>query len=364
MKPFAGLLQGLWVPTFPSDFSCIERSVSRQSRHHTSCTPLASTALVATPPEPSGQAITPHHYHRTPFKGSIRLLTDSTNVSQTAPCCVSHLWRQYQAMGISEDIAQVLLLASCPSKRKTYRSASGRWSWWCDKWKVNSFSASLADILLYLTEFFNDRVPSHSVNPAHSAICNTHSKEDGHSLGGGGGHPLVTQLMKGMFNSRPPKPKYSHTWDVTLVTKYLASLGSNRLLSLKQLSLKLPMLFCLERVSAIRKLDLVHCRVFPEGMEFVLSATHKWGSSDQLTKAFLARFPSNSRLCLVETSGSDLKATHAIRPVFPLFQGGSVVYLIRKASQTNYGTIHQEVATFATQGFSPLPRWICCLSHT
>lgn len=167
--------------------------------------------------------------------------------------------------------------------------------------------------------------------------------------GGRGGHPLVTQLMKGMFNSRPPKPKYSHTWDVTIVTKYLASLGSNSLLSLKQLSLKLPMLFCLERVSAIRKLDLVHCRVLPEGMEFVLSATHKWGSSDQLTKAFFARFPSNSRLCLVETSGSYLKATHAIRPVFPLFQGGSVVY--HKASQTNYGTIHQEVATFATQGF-------------
>ena len=91
------------------------------------------------------------------------------------------------------------------------------------------------------------------------------------------------------------------------------------------------MLFCLERVSAIRKLDLVHCRVLPEGMEFVLSATHKWGSSDQLTKAFFARFPCNSRLCLVETSGSYLKATRAIRPVFPLFQGGSVVYSISYA---------------------------------
>lgn len=167
----------------------------------------------------------------------------------------------------------------------------------------------------------------------------------------GGGHLLVTQLMKGMFNSRPPKPKYSHTWDVTLVTKYLASLGSNRLLSLKHLSLKLAMLFCLERVSALRKLDLVHCRILPEGMEFVLSATHKSGSPYQLTKAFFARFPSNSRLCLVETSGSYLKATRAIHQVFRLFQGGFVVYLIRKASQTNNGTIHQEVAMFATKGF-------------
>ena len=114
-----------------------------------------------------------------------------------------------------------------PSTRKTYRSAWGRWNCWCD-------------IPLYLTEFFNDGAAYCSVNVARSDISTAHTKVDGHPTGQ---HPLVTQQLKGMFNSRPPKPRYSHTWDITLVTKHLASLGSNRLLFLKQLSLTPSMLF-------------------------------------------------------------------------------------------------------------------------
>ncbi|CAH3016348.1 unnamed protein product [Porites evermanni] len=51
--------------------------------------------------------------------------------------------------------------------------------------------------------------------------------------------------MKGILNCRPPKPRYSYTWDVKKVTAHLASLGSNNSLSLKQLSRKLVMLFAL-----------------------------------------------------------------------------------------------------------------------
>ena len=120
-----------------------------------------------------------------------------------------------------------------------------------------------------------------------------------------------------MFNNRPPRPRYSHTWEVNLVTTYLASLGSNRSLSLKQLPWKLAMLFfltCPERVSALTKLDLRHCHILPEGVECILLSPHKRGTVDQLPKAFFARFPSNSKLCLVETLCCYLKATHTIHP--------------------------------------------------
>lgn len=40
-----------------------------------------------------------------------------------------------------------------------------------------------------------------------------------------------------MFNSRPPNPRKSHTWDETLLTKFLTSLGSNRRLSAMLFSL-------------------------------------------------------------------------------------------------------------------------------
>ena len=40
--------------------------------------------------------------------------------------------------------------------------------------------------------------------------------------------------MKGAFNLKPPNPRYSHTWDVTVVLKYLKTLGSNNELSMKK----------------------------------------------------------------------------------------------------------------------------------
>lgn len=64
-----------------------------------------------------------------------------------------------------------------------------------------------------------------------------------------GQHPLVTHLMKGVYNSRPPKPRYSVTWDVDVVVKYLMSLGPNSSLSLRQLSQKLALLMALVEAS-------------------------------------------------------------------------------------------------------------------
>ena len=74
---------------------------------------------------------------------------------------------------------------------------------------------------------------------------------------------------------------------------------------------------CPERVSAITKLDLRHCHILPEGVEFMLSSPRKRGTADQLPKAFFARFPSNSKLCPVETLRRYVKATRSIRPAIP-----------------------------------------------
>ena len=62
-----------------------------------------------------------------------------------------------------------------------------------------------------------------------------------------GQHPLVTRLLKGAFNDRPPLPKYTSTWDVQVVLDYLQSPGENENLSLKQLTWKTVMLLALTR---------------------------------------------------------------------------------------------------------------------
>ena len=109
------------------------------------------------------------------------------------------------------------------------------------------------------------------------AISPTDAKLDGHPVGQ---HPLIIQLLKGMLNNHPPKPRYPHTWAVTSVTKYLALFGKNRPLSLNQLLLKLAKVFSLvfpEIVSALTKLDLRHCRILVDGVAFTLPALRKKG---------------------------------------------------------------------------------------
>ena len=296
-----GTLQGLRLSTLQSDPSCSKQSDSGQSRHRISGTHLASTAVVATTTKPPGRTSSPPAELQTPPERPSRPSEDPSHVPQTTLSRVSCLRGYYQAMGIPDNVTEILLSASRPSTRKTYQSAWRRWSGWCFKRKLDPLSAPLTDILLFLTEYFNSGAAYRSVNVARSAISTSRTKLNGLTVGQ---KPLVIQLLKGMFNNRPPKPRYSHTWEVSLMTTYLASLGSNRSLSLKQLSWKLAMLFsltCPERVSALTKLDLRYCHILPEGVEFILSSPRKRGTTDQLPKAFFARFPSNSKLCPVET---------------------------------------------------------------
>ena len=84
--------------------------------------------------------------------------------------------------------------------------------------------------------------------------------------------------MKGVYNLRPPQPKYSKTWDVEIVLRYLRSMELNDKLTLKALSQKLALLFALveaSRSSELQALDL-RFRVYkPEGVRFQLPTLTK-----------------------------------------------------------------------------------------
>ena len=80
------------------------------------------------------------------------------------------------------------------------------------------------------------------MNVYHSGLSATHPHIEGYNVGE---HPLVVQLLRGIFNSLPPTPRYTYTWDVSTVKSYLESLGPNEQLSLKHLSRKLAFLLAI-----------------------------------------------------------------------------------------------------------------------
>lgn len=122
--------------------------------------------------------------------------------------------------------------------------------------------------------------------------------------------------MQGVFNSRPPCPKYSVTWEVDVVISYLRSLGPSEDLSLKMLSLKLVVLMALAsagRSSDLHALDLRFRRYTPEGVIFVLPTLTKTRRSGPPKESFFCTFE-EELLCPVHTLRVYERRTDSLRP--------------------------------------------------
>ena len=57
--------------------------------------------------------------------------------------------------------------------------------------------------------------------------------------------PLVCRFLKGVFNLRLDLPRYSTTWDVSVVLKYIKRLEALNQYDLKSLSYRLAILLCI-----------------------------------------------------------------------------------------------------------------------
>ena len=153
-----------------------------------------------------------------------------------------------------------------------------------------------------------------SINTIQSAVSMTHDNIEGTPMGQ---HPLVSRLLRGICNSRPPQPRYSATWDVDIVVRYFCSLGDNKSLSLKMLSQKLALLMALveaSRVSELQALDLRYWLYRSEGVVFTMPTLGKkrtvGASPKQVT---LGAFPNNDCLCVVKCLRQYEAVTHQYR---------------------------------------------------
>ena len=97
-----------------------------------------------------------------------------------------------------------------------------------------------------------------AINTARSALSSYITLENGTCVGQ---HPLVSRLMKGIFQEKPPRPKYTEIWDVSIVLSHLRSLSPVDKLSLKELTLKLVVLILLvsgQRGQTVHLLSIDH----------------------------------------------------------------------------------------------------------
>ena len=134
--------------------------------------------------------------------------------------------------------------------RSQYDSAIRGWREFCLRGKIYPTGPSIEDILAYLTHMYEDGMQYNNIASTKSALANIISLP---GLSCISAHPLLQRFLKGVYNLRPPNPRYSMIWNTYVVIDYLQSLHTNDI-SLKLLSYKTVMLLTLlsgQRVSTL-----------------------------------------------------------------------------------------------------------------
>ena len=135
---------------------------------------------------------------------------------------------------------------------------------------LDSLHPSVAGVFQFLTALFKKDLSYSSLNTARSALS-TIITVDGMPIGS---HPLVVRFLKGVFNLRPPVPRYKEVWDVSIVLRFLKTLSPVASLSLRSLTLKLVMLLSLvtaQRGQTFHLLDINLMSIYDSSIVFTFN---------------------------------------------------------------------------------------------
>ena len=153
---------------------------------------------------------------------------------------------------LDNDDLQFLSKHLASGTATNYKGAFAQFNHFCKKYLTSPFSCSPDIIVKYIRHMFEKGSGYSTINLHHSAISKNHVGFSGQPIGS---HPLVRQALKSVFRQRPPLPKYTHTFNIEPVLKFLST--PNTQLTLKQLTMKtllLTIYSSLSRVSSINRL--------------------------------------------------------------------------------------------------------------
>ena len=301
------------VPTIQSHPTDINEGYKRQCEHSASSTSVANSTLVAT--TATAHSPTSNTSSRIPNSSTrpVQSQGNPSNVPETETSRLDYFQQLCTIAGLSNTVTRLLSSATRQSTNKSYDCAWTKWNGRCNRRKVNPISAIVKDILTFLSDQFDNNLQYRTVNVLRSAISSIHPWIEGKPVGQ---HPLVIRLMKGIANERPPKPRYTTTWDVAKVTTYLSALGENKTLSLKLLTKKLLMLLALvspERATFLWELNIRYLKKQPDGVVFTVIKPRKSGDPMSRAKATFPRFLQDTTICPCDCLETYLKATEKFR---------------------------------------------------
>lgn len=194
-------------------------------------------------------------------EGSVGFAGDSTTtpiMGETDSLGMPFVRKLYEDRGFSKKTTDIIMHSWRDSSHKQYDVHIRKWILFCSARKIDPIYTNITDALEFLATMFDQKLSYSSINSACSALSTIlqTSSNCNYTLGE---HPDVKRFMKGVYQNRPPMPRYNKTWDDNVVLQYLRGMGKATELPIKELTLKLVILIALTtacREQTIHLLDL------------------------------------------------------------------------------------------------------------
>ena len=109
-----------------------------------------------------------------------------------------------KGQGLLDSASSIVLQSWRDGTRKQYTTYLRQCEQYCCQWEIDTFSATVIQGINFLSELYHNTNLSYSaMNTARSALSLVIFPPEGGMFGN---HPLVCQLLKGVFTTRPSLP--------------------------------------------------------------------------------------------------------------------------------------------------------------
>ena len=175
---------------------------------------------------------------------------------------------------------------------------------------------NVSEVLDFLTELYEDGLGYSAINTARCALSQIIVCKKGFCTIGA--HHWVIKFLKGVYNLRPPVPKYIDTWDVSKLLQQLRRMSPVASLSLKKLTLKTVALVAIllaARGQTLVALDIRNMTVKKSKICFTIGKATLKQSRPSYTPPLLEleAYPIDRRLCVYKVLGEYIKRTKPLR---------------------------------------------------
>lgn len=143
------------------------------------------------------------------FEPSVNLLScrKTPSASITLPSCSQIMRTALLKKGYPEDSLETVQRSLSQATLKQYKSSFTAWWKFCGENDMDPFNAQVSQVISFLQYEFNTKHIRYGTFNQHRSALSLILPEDI------GSNILIRKFMKGIFRSRPPKPKYSVSWD-------------------------------------------------------------------------------------------------------------------------------------------------------